>query len=204
MPIRTHRGRAAVYRRLWGWPLRSPKHLVVAVVGFVALATAVGLLLPKYGPGARQEPPRPSRTATAPPAALAPGSTAGPTRSEERRAPRTHSSIPQAAPPPAAPTPEALEAAKNWGRAWVNHPQGMTSAQWLEGLRPYTTEEYLTVMSTVDPANVPATKVTGAPTALSSTAGSTQVKLPTDAGDLQILVISTQNGWRVAGYTRAG
>ncbi|MCP2259685.1 hypothetical protein LX15_003391 [Streptoalloteichus tenebrarius] len=203
MPIRTHRGRAAVYRRLWGWPLRSPRHLVLAVVGFVALATAVGLVLPEYGMSSRQEPPRPSRTAAAPPPAFAPGAT-GPSPSEERRAPRVHSSIPQAAPPPAAPAPEALEAARNWGRAWVNHPQGMTSAQWLEGLRPYTTEEYLTVMSTVDPANVPASRLTGDPAALSSTAGSVQVKLPTDAGDLQVLVISTQNGWRVAGYTRAG
>lgn len=47
MPIRTHRGRAAVYRRLWGWPLRSPKHLVGAVVLIGVVVTAVGFLLPE-------------------------------------------------------------------------------------------------------------------------------------------------------------
>ena len=41
MPIRTNRGRAAVYRRLWGWPLRSPRHLVVALIQMVLILVAI-------------------------------------------------------------------------------------------------------------------------------------------------------------------
>ncbi|GGM64496.1 hypothetical protein GCM10012275_38870 [Longimycelium tulufanense] len=197
MPIRTHRGRAAVYRRLWGWPLRSPRHLVVAVLGFAVLATGVGLVLPEYS----------GSDTPAPTTVVAPSTkvtiSIGPGASAERRTPRVTTSLPQAAPPPAAPAPEALTVAENWAKGWVNHPAGMTTEQWLEQLRPYTTEEYLTVMGTVDPANVPATKVTGRATALEATASSVQVTLPTDAGDLQILVIASPSGWRVAGYTKA-
>src|SRR3569833_4694947 len=47
MPIRTNRGRAAVYRRLWGWPLRSPRHLMGTLVFLAILVTALGIVLPK-------------------------------------------------------------------------------------------------------------------------------------------------------------
>ena len=56
-------------------------------------------------------------------------------------------------------------------------------------------------MATVDPANIPATKVTGA-------AGAQAVvhelgrrsNLPTDGGTIAITVIDTPQGWRVAFY----
>ena len=59
--------------------------------------------------------------------------------------------------------PEALAAARNWSAAWVNHPPGTTNARWTAGMRPFTTDEYLGVLAAVDPANVPATAVTGPP-----------------------------------------
>jgi hypothetical protein len=77
----------------------------------------------------------------------------------------------------------------------------MTNAQWLDGLRPYTVEEYLnTEMATVEPANIGATKVTGEPQAVESFTSSVKVKLPTDDGDLLITVIQTPDGWRVNFY----
>ena len=45
MPIRTNRGRAAVYRRLWGWPLRSPRHLIGLVVVVLALVLLLKMRL---------------------------------------------------------------------------------------------------------------------------------------------------------------
>lgn len=196
MPIRTHRGRAAVYRRFWGWPLRSPKHLAVAVVGFAVIATVVGLALPSApasrtrteihnGSSQRSYPERPPQqvvTDSSPPTF----------------------SVPQTPPPPAPPNPAGLAAVEAWGRQWVNHPPGITGQQWLAGLRPYTTDEYLTVMSSIDPANVPATAITARATATASTASSMQVRLPTNAGDIQVLVVSTPQGWRVAGYNKVG
>ncbi|MGH3988463.1 MAG: hypothetical protein ACRDTZ_14280, partial [Pseudonocardiaceae bacterium] len=51
MPIRTHRGRAAVYRTFWGWPVRSPRHLVGTALALVLIAVGVGLALPESGVG---------------------------------------------------------------------------------------------------------------------------------------------------------
>lgn len=80
MPIRTNRGRAAVYRQVWGWPLRSPRHLA-ATLGVVAvLAAGVGYAVD----GGRE--PRPERPG------LAAESTAGTTT--RTTPPRTTDSAP--------------------------------------------------------------------------------------------------------------
>lgn len=196
MPIRTNRGRAAVYRRLWGWPLRSPKHLASTVTVLVVLIIALGIALPKtlgrstsptpidaFGPNSTSIVPAPGVTTTSP----------LPTRL----------TAPLAAPTSAVPSPDALKTAKDWATAWVNHPAGVTNQQWLEGLRPFTTEEYLPVMSTVDPGNIPATKVTGEPTAKTSYTSSVEVEIATDGPKLSITVVSTNAGWRVAHYGQA-
>ena len=101
----------------------------------------------------------------------------------------------------AAPSP-ALAVAARWAAAWTNHPQGGTAQEWVDGLRPYTTEEYLAVLAGVDPANIPADRVTGEPRALRVAARSVQVEVPTDTLTLVVLVVATEDGWRVAGYDR--
>ena len=50
MPIRTNRGRAAVYRRLWAWPLRSPRHLVGAIVLVIVVAIGVAIAVARLHP----------------------------------------------------------------------------------------------------------------------------------------------------------
>ncbi|OZM75213.1 hypothetical protein CFN78_03375 [Amycolatopsis antarctica] len=196
MPIRTNRGRAAVYRRLWGWPVRSPKHLVGTVIVVAVLVTGLGIAVPKLFPDRepqgiaavgqdREESQRQS--------SQAPPSTPMPTRLTS----------PRESPTPAAPNPQALDVAKKWATAWVNHPAGVTVEQWLAGMKPFTTEEYLPVMSSVDPANVPATKLTGEPTAATSYTSSVEVLIPTDGPRLSITVITTNAGWRVAQYEQA-
>ena len=177
MPIRTHRGRSAVYRQVWGWPLRSPRHLAAALVGLLAVAVVLAAVLS---------------------ALSSPG----------QRGPATGSELPAAGEAgavaaPAAP-PEALAIARRWAQAWVHHPDGITAEQWTEQLRPHTTEEYLPVLRSVDPANIPSRAVTGPPRAVSVTAGSVQVDVPTDGALLRLTVIRTAVGWRVAGYERAG
>jgi hypothetical protein len=124
-----------------------------------------------------------------------PGATGGATSSLPTRI-TTLTETPTSAPP----APAALDVANEWGKAWVNHPAGVTNEQWLDGLRPFTTEEQLTEMSTVEPANIPASKITGEPTAVESFTSSVKVKLTTDAGDLIVTVIKTPDGWRVAYY----
>lgn len=200
MPIRTNRGRAAVYRRLWGWPLRSPKHLIIAMVGFAVVVAVLAIAVAKLsGPKPQQ--------------AAAPGFEDTSTSTTQNVAPpvdtsttpTTSSPLPTRLPAPpspstAAPDPDALDVAVRWTSAWANHPAGVSTYQWLQGMRPYTTEEYMTIMESIDPANVPATKVTGPATAISSVAGSIDVRVPTDGGPLAVTLIKTTEGWRVTHY----
>jgi hypothetical protein len=58
------------------------------------------------------------------------------------------------------------------------------------------------VLSAVDPTNIPATRVTGEPRPVRVAASSVQVEVPTNALTLLVLVVDTDEGWRVAGYDR--
>ena len=190
MPIRSPHGRSAAYRALWQWPLRSPARLVLTGIVVVALvvgatigigATNGSVSLPV---GAR---PTPSAAAVAPP--------------EPVLLPPVPELEPTTLPVSAAPA-AALQVASRWARAWVRPPDGTTAAKWLDGLRSTTTDEYLGVLSGVDPGNIPATKVTGAAKAVSVAPRSLRVQVPTDALTLVITVVDTDTGWRVSGYDR--
>jgi hypothetical protein len=202
MPIRTNRGRAAVYRRLWSWPMRSPRHLTIVVFVVAVLVLATGIIVPQLTgsddrqSGAVAETTGSSTTKPSIPGTSTTSGSAGSTSSLPTRI-----TSPPETPKSAAPKPAALNVAVSWAKAWVNHPDGMTNEQWLDGLRPYTVEEYLnTEMATVEPANIAATKVTGEPEAVESYTSSVKVKLATDDGNLLITVIQTPDGWRVNFY----
>ncbi|WP_199433857.1 hypothetical protein [Qaidamihabitans albus] len=198
MPIRTHRGRAAVYRRLWGWPLRSPTHLAGTLIVLTALVVSVGIVVPKvFGePGGTTGSAASSTSSTS-----ATAFDGGPLTS--RSSLPTRLSEPRESPTSAAPDPAALRVAGEWAAAWVNHPAGSTNEQWLDRLRPLTTEEYLPVMKSVNPGNIPATKVTGEPEATESYTSSVKAEVPTDGPRLSITVVETDAGWRVAHYGEA-
>jgi hypothetical protein len=211
MPIRTNRGRAAVYRRLWGWPMRSPRHLVATVLIVGALVLTIGLIVPRLNGSAQTSSgntanvggtsttnPGTSNAGAGQGAAPAPGqSTTSTSLSTNRQ------TAPVQTPTPAPPAPKALEVVTTWARAWLNHPDGVTAEQWLNALKPYTTEEQIAVMSTVDPRNIPATEITGQPTVKVSYTTSVEYLVPTNAGTLDITAISTPAGWRVAKYEQA-
>jgi hypothetical protein len=201
MPIRSPKGRGAAYRTLWQWPLRSPARLIGCVVVLILLGiglnSAFGLLsLPSHGhpgifsgDGSTAPAATPTRQA-APPA-------------EATRLPPVPELTPETLAPSQAPR-AALTAATRWTEAWARHPAGATAQTWVNGLRPYTTDEYLGVLSTVDPANVPATRVTGPARAVLVSPRSVRVEVPTDAVDLVVLVVNTVGTeWKVAGYDRA-
>ena len=198
MPIRTPRGRSAAYRALWQWPLRSPARL--GLTGVLLLAVVVGAVA---GIGAVTV--RSAGTAVASGGATL---TPQPVPAGRPAAPVTPTVLPpvrpltpSTLPPSTAPDP-ALSVAARWAAAWVNHPQGVSAQQWVDGLRPFTTDEYLGVLVGVDPANIPATRVTGEPRATKVASRSVQVTVPTNALTLDVLVVLTDEGWRVAGYDR--
>ncbi|HEX3790724.1 MAG TPA: hypothetical protein VHW44_22880 [Pseudonocardiaceae bacterium] len=205
MPIRTNRGRAAVYRRLWGWPLRSPRHLVATGIGVVVLAIAIAVAI---NHGVHHNKPGVSATASSSSAGattsagLSDGTSAssgGSTTTTPEQTRLTGVPSPANAPTP----PAALGVINLWGRAWVNHPVGMTDQQWLNQLAPYTTPEFLPQMNTVDVTNIAATAVTGQPVVVNSYTGSVEATLATNAGSLDITVILTPQGWQVSTYNQA-
>lgn len=172
MPIRTNRGRAAVYRRIWGFPLRSPAHLVGSAVAVIVLIVAIGIVVPHLLGNPNRSGPAPVRVQGA-------DGTTTPLPSSATTTPLpTRLTAPLVQPTSAAPDPAALQVARQWATAWATHPAGITNAQWLDGLRPLTTAEYLPEMSTVDPANIPATRVTGEPTVTKSYTSSVEVLVP--------------------------
>ncbi len=201
MPIRTPRGRSAAYRALWQWPLRSPARLGLCVVlllaAVVGVVAGVGALRGPGAVGSALAGPGTSATPTPGPPAANPAGPRTPTV-----LPPVPVLTPSSLPLSAAPS-SALSVAARWAAAWVDHPPGVTPQRWVDGLRPYTTDEYLGVLSGVDPANIPASRVTGEPRAVRVAARSVQVEVPTNALTLVVLVVATEVGWRVAGYDRA-
>ncbi|MGW5054259.1 hypothetical protein [Actinokineospora sp. NPDC004072] len=201
MPIRTNRGRAAVYRKLWGWPLRSPRHLAVAAFVAALLITAAGIVIPKLTgadtPRAAGTAAAPtsetrvigSRTVVVPPAA---GGTASATQTRVE---------PTLTPSKAPPAPAALAVARDWAKAWVNHPEDMAAEAWLEQLRPFTDVEYMVKLASVDPRNIFETAVTGEPEVVVSYDKSAVVDVPTDKVVLRLTLIETDQGWRVSEHT---
>lgn len=197
MPIRTNRGRAAVYRRLWGWPLRSPRHLVASIIIFALLVVAIGVVIPKLLD-------RQPRT----PVAAGPSSSVQP--NQVGQLPSSGVSLPTKLPPPtnaasaAPPAADAQLIAELWADNWIKPPPDNDVNKWLAQLRPYTTEEFLAQMATVDPKNVP-DKITKGVTPKRSTVSSADFEIVTDAGKVVITLIklSPTNEWRVNGYTKA-
>ena len=191
MPIRSPHGRSAAYRALWQWPLRSPARLALTAIGVLAVlvAATIGIGMTNGSValpvGARPTPSAAAPVAPPEPVLLPPVPELEPT------------TLPVSAAPAA-----ALQVASRWARAWVRPPDGTTAAKWLDGLRSTTTDEYLGVLSAVDPGNLPATKVTGAAKAVSVSPRSLRVQVPTDAVTLVITVVDTDTGWRVSGYDR--
>lgn len=191
MPIRSPRGRAAAYRSVWSWPLSSPWRLAVTAVVVVALVVAVSFAIGgRESAGSGIASPTPTTLTRAP-------SSAGPTA-----LPPVAALTPTVLPLSTAP-PEALQVAANWAAAWVNHPEGTTNERWVNGLTPFTTSEYVGTLAGVDPANIPATQVTGAARATEVSPRTVDVAVPTDALTLAITVVQTEAGWRVAGYDQA-
>jgi hypothetical protein len=204
MPIRTNRGRAAVYRRLWAWPLRSPRHLVGAIVIVAILGIAIAIGLNRLHPSpAPTHAAFPAASGTAAPAPTSSGINTNAPPSTNGNEPSTRLAAPPETPVSAPPAPQALQVVQEWGAAWVNHPVTMTSQEWLAQLQPYTEPEFLPQLATVDLTNIPATQVTGPATAINSYTSSVVALLPTNGGNLQITVVSTPQGWQVSAYTNA-
>jgi hypothetical protein len=198
VPIRTNRGRAAVYRRLWGWPLRSPRHLAASIIIFVVVVVALGVIIPKVL----------DRKSAGPSSAGQPSTSAQGT--QVGQLPSSGVSLPTKQPTPsisasaAPPQADAQLIAELWAENWIKPPPDNDVNKWLAQLRPYTTEEFLAQMATIDPKNVP-DKITQKVTPKKSFVSSADFEVGTDVGKVVITLVKTpSNEWRVNSYTKAG
>lgn len=197
MPIRTNRGRAAVYRRLWGWPLRSPRHLAASIIIFVVLVVALGVIIPRV---LDRKPAAPSAAGQS--STSAQGTQVG-------QLPSSGASLPTKQPAPsisasaAPPQADAQLIAELWAENWIKPPPDNDVNKWLAQLRPYTTEEFLAQMATIDPENVP-DKITQKVTPKKSFTSSADFEVGTNVGKVVITLVKTpSNEWRVNSYTKA-
>nr|WP_042189761.1 hypothetical protein [Kibdelosporangium sp. MJ126-NF4]CEL18863.1 hypothetical protein [Kibdelosporangium sp. MJ126-NF4]CTQ95333.1 hypothetical protein [Kibdelosporangium sp. MJ126-NF4] len=217
MPIRTNRGRVAVYRKLWGWPLRSPKHLVIAGLFLVAIVLFVAYLLPKIVGG--QKPPaqnaagtstsaRPGATSkTSPPSqgdpgVVPPSAQGGGNQPPSQTLTETRQPVSENKTPAKA-DPASLDTALKWAEAFTNHPDNVKPEDWLNQLKAYTTDEYFgATLSKVDPKSVAQTRIQGRPAATAdSYTSSVTVDIPTDVKKLRLTLVKTDQGWRVNEHT---
>lgn len=209
MPIRTDHGRGAVARQAFTWPLRSRRHLAATAAATAAVvwgvSTAVGAI---SGHDAGED-----RLTTL----AAPSWTPEPTTANSVAPPLAPSTPPpvKAAPSasldesPGAPTPStsrakreadpALAAADEFVRHWVRPAPGTTSEQWRAALTPYVVPEMVQALASVDPGNVPASKVTGRAKKVSQDGPHASVGVPTDAGQVRVVVLRQHDGrWLVS------
>lgn len=93
--------------------------------------------------------------------------------------------------------PQAISVATKFAQQWVKHDRSATS--WLDALRPHSTETLLTELDGVDPAGVPASRITGSARLEALAASFVEVVIPIDAGLLRLRLVADEGKWLVDG-----
>ncbi|MBO3736627.1 hypothetical protein [Actinoplanes flavus] len=96
----------------------------------------------------------------------------------------------------APPAPAAVDAATGYVQAWAR--PNLDQATWHAALQPLVLPAYTPLLGDTDPANVPATTLTGAPRVVSATTDAVVVDVPTDAGPIRVTVVADDGRWLVA------
>ncbi|CAL9628029.1 hypothetical protein SUDANB95_05979 [Actinosynnema sp. ALI-1.44] len=204
MPIRTNRGRAAVYRRLWGWPLKSPTHLVATIVGVVAVVATVSVVVDKTLGDKKNGAGGVVVTTTSGAPKQSGGNQIGVLPSAGTTSPLpTKAPSPTNAAPSAPVSADAQLVAESWIDAWLNHPPGITNAKWLQGMERWTSKELLPTLQSVDPQNVPK-ELKSKVTPRNATTDSVDFEADLETGKLVVTVVKLPEGWRVHKYSRVG
>lgn len=92
--------------------------------------------------------------------------------------------------------PKPAEVARSFAEAWLRH-DGVEARQWHDGLRPYATGTLLDKLAGVDPAGVPADRITGDLSVRPVNDSLVEVVIPVDSGVLRLGLLAEQGRWRV-------
>jgi hypothetical protein len=105
-----------------------------------------------------------------------------------------HEPSPAAPPPPAAAAPVVATFAAAWARP------DLPAGTWWRGVAPMCDDGFAQALRTVDPARVPATRLTGRPVATRAPSGGVAVyEVATDAGTLTVTLAAVDGRWVVTG-----
>ncbi len=97
--------------------------------------------------------------------------------------------------PTATPDADMLATARRFAAAWAR--PNLTTTAWLDGVSSCATNDYVRELEDIDPANVPATKVTGDPIVVTSRVDEADVDVPTDGGTLRLHLVHLVGKWWV-------
>lgn len=106
-------------------------------------------------------------------------------------------------PPTASPSPRTVgpapqAVAVSFAQAWIAH-QGVTATQWHTAVARYATDDLSEKLRGVDPAQVPADRITGDPSVITQAGSYVDVRIPVDSGILDLRVITVSGRWLVDG-----
>jgi hypothetical protein len=97
---------------------------------------------------------------------------------------------------PGAPPPDQV--ATDFMRAWLRH-DGVGAEQWRAGLTRYATAGLLDKLKGVDPAGVPAQRMTGPVSVHSRGATFVEAVVPVDSGSVRLRLLASAGRWLVDG-----
>ncbi|MEV4411613.1 hypothetical protein [Catellatospora sp. NPDC049609] len=102
-------------------------------------------------------------------------------------------------PSPVTPTngAQAMSVANKFAQQWIKHDR--SAGAWLDALRPHSTETLVAELDGVDPAGVPADRITGDARMEAFAATYVEVVVPIDAGLLRLRMVTEHGRWLVDG-----
>ncbi|GAB4059614.1 hypothetical protein [Catellatospora paridis] len=93
--------------------------------------------------------------------------------------------------------PQAISVATKFAEQWIKHDRSGTD--WLDSLRPHSTDALVAELNGVDPAGVPADRITGAARMEALATSFVEVVIPIDAGLLRLRLVASDGRWLVDG-----
>lgn len=172
------------------WPLWSWRNLIVSLVLVLALLAALGRLTDQagaVGAGRQASAAAPSQSVVSPSPSAPATFQVSPSTPSSTTSPET-SRIGG----PASPVFVASQFVAAWARS------DRREQEWLAGMKPWATSQLVSSLTGTDPAQVPATKLTGEAALRASKGATATVVVPTDGGPVAIELTQASGRWRAS------
>jgi hypothetical protein len=107
------------------------------------------------------------------------------------------SAVPSASPSVAEGAAPPAQVAAAFAENWLMRTR--STKNWLDALRPYSTQQLLGEFKDVDPISVPATRITGEVALVTLSETAVQAIIPLDSGQLRLRLVGPDGHWFVDG-----